>query len=335
MPLPKRLLLALGVAAACAVNPARAEVKEVRIAQQPGLSYLAYVVMEHEQLLEKHAKAAGLGEVKIVWFKFSGGNVMNDALLSGSLDIANSGPVPVITMWAATRNTLKVKGIGAYNALPNILVVRNPDVKSIRDFTDKDRIAVPAVRVSNPALFLQMESEKLFGPGNHNKLDPLTVSRGHPDAMAQMLQKGGEITAHFSTLPYVGIALKTPGVHVILTGQQAIGGPVTSGLAYTTTKFHDENPKTFGAFFAALKSAIDFINARPREAVEIYLKVTREKTTVDEVMADLKPLNDPYDIAPQSVMKIAEFLYRTGSVKERPASWKDLFFPEAHGLPGS
>lgn len=293
------------IVGACITGIANAEVKEVRIARQPGLSYLAYVIMEHEKLLEKQATAAGLGEIKVTWFQFAGGNVMNDALLSGSLDVANSGPVPVTTMWALTRNTIKVKGIAAYNALPNILVVRSPDVKSLRDLTDKDRIAVPAVRVSNPAIFLQMEAEKLFGPGNHAKFDHLTVSRGHPDAMAQMLQPGGEITAHFSTLPYVGIALKTPGVHTILTGQQAMGGPVTSGLAYTTSKFHDENPRTFGAFFAALKTSIEFINARPREAVEIYLKVTKEKATVDEVLADWKPLVNPFNVAPENTLKIA------------------------------
>jgi NitT/TauT family transport system substrate-binding protein len=30
-----------------------------------------------------------------------------------------------------------------------------------------------------------------------------------------------------------------------------------------------------------------------------------------------------------------EFLHAIGSVKNKPASWKDLFFEEAHGLPGS
>jgi NitT/TauT family transport system substrate-binding protein len=324
------VLLVAGV-----TRTASAEVSELRIAQQPGLSYLAYVIMEHEKQIESAAKDAGLGDIKVSWYKFSGGNIMNDALIAGDLDIANSGPVPLITMWAVTRNTMKVKGIAAYNALPSILVVRDAAIKSVRDFTEKDRIAVPAVRVSNPAIFLQMEAEKLYGPGDYAHFDHLTVARGHPDAMAEMLMSGGAITAHFSTLPYVGIAMRTPGVHPILNGREAIGGPVTSGLAYTTTRFHDQNPKLSAAFFAALKASMDFVNTRREAAAKIYLDVTREKTTVDAIVADLNQLEDPYDITPQSTLKIAQFLYRHGSIKQQPESWQDLFFPEAHGLPGS
>jgi len=36
-----------------------------------------------------------------------------------------------------------------------------------------------------------------------------------------------------------------------------------------------------------------------------------------------------------SVMKIVDFLYKVGRIKKKPASWKDMFFPEAHGLNGS
>ena len=310
-----------------------AEKSELRIAQQPGLSYLVYVVMQHEQMIEKAAAEAGLGPVKVTWFKFTGGSIMNDALLSGDLDIANSGTTQLITMWAATRSSLKVKGIAAYNALPNILLVRNPAVKTIADLTENDRIAVPSVKTSMQAMYLQMAAEKQFGDASH--LDHLTIARGHPDAMAEMLQPRGQITAHFSTLPYVGIALRTPGVHPILTGVQAIGGPATSGVAYATTRFHDQNPKLFNAFFAALKTAVDFVNTRRADAARIYLEVTQEKTTPEAIVAELAELDDPYDIAPQSVLKMAQFMYRQHEVKAVPDQWQDLFFPEAHSLPGS
>jgi len=28
-------------------------------------------------------------------------------------------------------------------------------------------------------------------------------------------------------------------------------------------------------------------------------------------------------------------MYKIGSIKVKPASWKDMFFPEIHNLPGS
>jgi NitT/TauT family transport system substrate-binding protein len=41
-----------------------------------------------------------------------------------------------------------------------------------------------------------------------------------------------------------------------------------------------------------------------------------------------------YTLMPQKVGKTADFMYKIGTIKTKPASWKDLFFPEVHGLPG-
>src|ERR1043166_7010100 len=105
-----------------AAMPAAAEVSELRIAQQFGLTYLPFMVMEHNKLVEKQAKALGAGDIKVTWFKVSGGNVMNDALLSGNLEFANSGLPAFLTMWDKTKDTLGVKGVAAYNSLPILLI---------------------------------------------------------------------------------------------------------------------------------------------------------------------------------------------------------------------
>src|SRR5471032_1114232 len=124
---------------------ALAEASEIRIAQQYGISYLPTLIIENQKLVEKYAKAAGLGDVKVTWAKFAGANVMNDALLSGSLDIASAGVPPAITLWSKTKGDVKL--VTAMNSMPNLLNSRNPKVKSIRDLTEKDKIAVPAVKV--------------------------------------------------------------------------------------------------------------------------------------------------------------------------------------------
>ena len=69
---------------------ARAEVSELAVAQQYGIGYLSLMMMEDQRLIEKYAKLAGL-DVKVTWARFAGGNVMNDALISGSLHIASGG----------------------------------------------------------------------------------------------------------------------------------------------------------------------------------------------------------------------------------------------------
>jgi NitT/TauT family transport system substrate-binding protein len=314
---------------------AAAEVSEIRIAQQPGLTYLPFILLEANRLVEKHAKAAGLGDVKVTWFRFSGGNVMNDALLSGNLDIANSGPPAFLTLWARTKGNLAVRGIAAYNSLPLHLNTRNPAVRSIRDLTDKDRIAVPAVRASMQAMLLQMEAERVFGPGQHGRLDALTVSRGHADAMAQLFQDGSEINAHFAAPPFTALELARPGIRTILTAEDVLGAPATVGLAYTTARFHDQNPKAYAAFFAALREAIEFIRTNRREAAEIFVKTTKVKSTVDEIVAQLSEPKTEFGLTPQGMLKFAHFLHRTGQIKERPDTWQDLFFPAIHSAPGS
>src|SRR5438046_8765464 len=129
------LLLAVAVCAAASV---RAEVAEIKIAEQYGISYLPLMIMEDQKLVEKYAKSAGLDEVKVGWTKFAGGNVMNDALLSGSLQFASGGVAPLVTLWSRTRGTLDVKAAAAINSMPIYLNTRNPSVKTIKDFTEKE-----------------------------------------------------------------------------------------------------------------------------------------------------------------------------------------------------
>ena len=132
---------------------AHAEMTEIHVAQQYGISYLPLMIMEDQKLIEKKAKAAGL-DVKVGWAKFAGGNVMNDALLSDSLQFASGGVGPLITLWAKTHGNLDVKAVSAINSMPLYLNTRNPSVKTIKDFTDKDKIALPAVKVSIQACLL-------------------------------------------------------------------------------------------------------------------------------------------------------------------------------------
>ncbi len=319
-----------------AAGSARAETGEVRAAQQFGLSYLALMIMEDSKLIEKQAQAAGLGEIKVTWAKLGGPGAMNDALLSGSLDFASGGVPSLITLWSKTHGTPnEVKGVGALNSMPVNLVTSNPNIKSIRDFTDKDKIAVTTVKVSTQALLLEMAAAKEFGDANYAKLDPLTVSLPHPDAMTALLSGSGTITAHFSSPPFQYQEVAKPGIRSILNNYDILGGPATFNLVWATTKFRDANPKVYGAFVAAFEEATATINRDKRAAAEVYKRMSGTKESVDEL---LKMMQDPlveYTLAPKSIMKTAEFMAKVGTIKDRPTSWKDLFFPNVHGMQGS
>lgn len=126
-------------------NAAAADTNELRIAKQPGLSYLPAVIAEKLQLVEKQARAAGLADFKTTWTRLTNGGASNDALLSGKVDMVISGGPNMLILWAKTNG--RVKGVVATGALPMLLVTNNPNVKTIADFTEADLIAVPTIRV--------------------------------------------------------------------------------------------------------------------------------------------------------------------------------------------
>jgi len=338
MSISRRLCLALGAAAAlpfALVGAAQAEVSTVRLAQQYGLTYLPLVVMEHDKLIEKNAPAAGLGTVKVEWTRFAGGNAMNDAILSGNLDFGATGMPSFLILWDKGERMVDVKGIASYGATPLYLVTRNPAVKHIRDFTDKDRIAVPAVRSSVQAILLQMAAEKEWGVGQHGRLDGLTVSRAHPDAYAQLIGGQSEVNSHFGAPPFQQMALGQPGIHKVVESGEIIGGSFSNGVIYATNRFVEANPRMTALVRQSLQEAIDGINKDMPAAAQKYLTVSGAKTTVEEIMKLLSEPGVNYQVAPENTFKFAEFMFRIGSIKRKPESWKDLYFPVAHDLPGS
>lgn len=326
------LLVAL-LLAAHLTGAAHAEVKEVRLAKQYGLSYLSLIVMEEQKLIEKHARKAGLGDIKVSWATFSSGSVMNDALLSGSVDFASGGVAPLLKLWDKTKG--EVKGVAAIDTIPLYLNSNNPNVKSIKDLTDKDRIALPAVKVSIQAVTLQMAAAKQFGQKNYEKLDKLTVSMKHPDAQAALLSPRSEITGHFASPPFMFEELKDPRVHTIVNSFELLGGPHTFDVVWAHKKFHDANPKTYAAVFAALEEAIAFINKDKRAAAELYVKASKSKEPVDVIYGYLTKEPISYTTTPLNITKYSDFMYETGSISTKPKSWKDLFFSNVHRKQGS
>jgi NitT/TauT family transport system substrate-binding protein len=317
-------------------TPAAAEATAIRIARQYGIGYLQMMVMENDRLIEKHAKEQGLGDVAVSWSTFADGTVANDAILSGNLDYAAGGLGSFVTLWDRTRASLGVRGVAALNSMPMLLNVRNPAIRSIKDFTEQDRIAIAGVKVSSQATTLQLASAQAYGDDNWSRLDHLTVNMAHPIAQQVLLSNAGEVTAHFASPPYQYDELKRGGVHTVLNSYDVWGGPQTFVLVWTTSKFREQNPRLYAVFMSALAEATDFVVRDRRTAAEIYLRMTGDKSTSVDDLARL--LADPqlrFTLTPENVVKFAAFKARTGNIKVAPDSWKDLFFPDIYPLRGS
>ena len=314
--------------AAMGAPPARADATTLRVAKQFGLGYLQFMIMQDQKLIEQHAKAAGLGDVAVEWATFRSSDVMNDALISGSVDFVCLGIPGIVTIWSKTRGSIDVKAATAFNVAPLFLNVRDPAIKSLADFKDNHRIALPAVKVAMQAILLEMAAAKAFGDAKFNALDHLTVSMAHPDATAAMLGGPSEVVANFSSPPFQYRQLKNANVRTLIKSTDILGGGISFNVIATTSKFRSDNPKLYAAFLAALREATDIINADKGRAAETYLKVTGEKTP----LADIKEvLDDPdivYTMKPLNISPILEFMAKTGAMRGPAGDWKDMFFPE-------
>jgi NitT/TauT family transport system substrate-binding protein len=333
---PNRRTLLAGLAAASLMTgrAARAEAATIRIAIQPGLTYLALNIVQHQKLIEKYAAAAGLPPVTAEFLRLAAGNNVNDAVISGAVDIGATGVPPFLTLWAKTRGSVDVRAITPFNSMPLVLVTRNPAVRRIEDLGPGDRIALPGVGSSSQAVMLQMAAARAFGDAEFRRFDPLTITRGHPDAMAALLSNS-EINGHFSAAPYLQRELAVPGMHVLLTSTDIYGGPGTVGLTFTTRQFRDGNPKLLSAFIAAMDDAMQVIRSDTRAAAEAYVAVAADRLGVEEVQGYIADPATLFEITPRGTMKVAEFMYRTGTIKTMPDSWKALFVPEMWHLGGS
>ncbi len=332
----RAVVAAVALSMVLAAIAARAEVSQVRISHGFGVLYLPLMVMESEKLVEKHARAAGLGEVKVEYKVLDGGNVINDAMLAGALDIASIGVAGFLTLWAKAKDNpaLEIRGLSGMSSSSVYLMTRNPGVKSLKDFTDRDRIAVPGIKTSLPAVLLHMAAAKEFGDADYAKLDPITVGLPHPEALTVMLSGKSEINSHMASPPFSYVEESNPAIHRVLNTVDVLGN-ITLDMTYASRRFFEANPKLCAAFIAAMDEANALIARDRKKAAEIYLAVSKQKASADEILKILNDPNSRFSTVPDGTMKYAEFMARVGTIKAKPASWKELFFPPIHSAAGS
>ena len=326
-------VFALSFALLGALPPAARAVGEITVAQQYGVSFLPLMVIEKNALIQKHTAQAGLPDIKVSWVKVAGPSAMNDGLIANSLHFAAQGAPSMITLWDKTRG--QIKGVSAMTTYPLYLITRNPAVTSIKDFAAKDKIAVPSIKISTQAIMLQMAASKAFGDKDFARLDPLTVSLSHPDATLAFTNNTAGVNAHFTSSPFYEQEIKVPGAHLVTTNYEILGGPATAVLITASSKFRDANPKAYNAFLEALTEAIDTINKDKRAASQVYLQAANDtKNSVDDINTMISDKDYAFTLQPQKVLKTAQFMATTGSIKRSPTAISDLFFDDLRGLKG-
>ena len=340
--MPKRLfklavtaaILILAGTLGCAGDPGGVEIRIPLGAG--GVGFLPLMMMRKHELIEKHARDAELDDVRVTWIDLGGPAVMNDALLSGSVDFIAAGPPAFLTLWDRTRDSAQVAGVAAMASLPMYLDTRAPHLHSIDDLTPQDKIAVTAVKVSIPAIIMQMYAAEKYGLGQADRFDRYTVTMTHADALVTMLSGSSEITAHFTSPPFHQREIKEPSIRTIMSSDDVMGGPTTFTMLSTTARFRRENPTAYRAVLAALEEANAMIRADPVEAARVLIDADGGGGfSVEEVVAVLEDPDIEFTTTPANILKYATFMHSIGSIDHLPQSWQELFFPEIHAAPGS
>ena len=303
------------------ILPAQAEVTELRIARQYGISHLQMALLDHLKLIEKHAAQAGLKEFKVSWTRFSDGPGMNEALLSGNLDIANGGLTALIILFDKSKGAYA--GLTPLSSMPAILMMRRPEAKSVRDLKDTDRIALVS-RVSMQAIILRMFAAQALGKEQSTVLDALTVPLPHSEAMSALIAGRSEITGHFTAAPFYQLE-EAAGLNRVLSSYDVLGGPATYSATWMPRKFASENPNVIRAVLAAIEEATRLIQDDPKRASQAY--IAAESSSLDPAFVE-RIIRDPENVfttTPQQVMKFVDFMAASGTVKQPPKTWKDLF----------
>jgi NitT/TauT family transport system substrate-binding protein len=324
----------VGLVAAPAIVRAQAPIK-VSFVQQRGLLYLPVDEMVSGGILQQEATKLGLGKVEATAKTLSGPGPIIDALLSGSADYGTAALPSLLTLWDKTHGTPnEVKAVGTVSNGAMVLYTINPNVKTIADFTEKDRIAVPTVRISFNAMMLEMASEKLWN--DPHRLDHLTVGLGHPDAVAALSAGYGTatVTAHIAVQPFTDRGLKLPGAHIVADSREVFGGPLTQITLLATKQTKEKNPVLFQAVANALEESIKVANKDKRAAAILWKNAQSAPESVDELV---HLLNDPgfeFTSTPHRIAYFAAFLNRIGTLKSKVGDWKDLFWETAYNQKG-
>jgi NitT/TauT family transport system substrate-binding protein len=191
------------------------------------------------------------------------------------------------------------------------------------------------VKSSVQALTLQMAAAKEWGAKDFEKLDPLTVSMTPPDATVALLKGGAQISAAFSVPPFQNQQLEDPAVHTVLNSFDVMGGSHTFTAIWCSAKFRDSNPKMYQAFVAALKEATEILNKDKQKGANYWIEDSKSKLSPEMVGKIVSGPQVRWTMVPENTIKYADFMASVGRLKEKPASWKDYFFPEAYGMNGS
>lgn len=255
-----------------------ATVPVLRVAEQHGLAY-APLVLIRSAGEDRTGETGGTGdtgedggvttagenggsgdtrnraELQIEWIRVNNAAAVREAMLANRLDVGFMGIPPYLigrdtaTGWRAFTGLSRAP-LGLVTIDPRI-----PDLETLAAPGAPFRIALPQPG-SIQHILLAIALDRRFG--DPTRLDHRLVSLGHPDGMNAMLSGGGDISAHFTSPPFLFEELRRPEATLLLSGEDAFGGEFTFIIGVLRPGLSHETPAVL-AFQRRLQEAVDEI----------------------------------------------------------------------------
>lgn len=316
-------------------HPSLADSTTVRIVEPRGLAYLPTYVVVDKHLIE-NAAAANVGPVRVSLTVLATEQASSEALLADDADVALGGFSSMLQTWDKTLGAEQVKGIVAVASAPIMIVSFDSAIGGLANIAAKDHIAVQNLKTSDAAITLQMAAAMTWGNDSRGRFDANMVPLADSDAMNVIIAGGGEARLHATSVPFSSAEVATGKARVVISSDDVAQAQATSTLAFASKRFHDANPKLYPVIAKAYEDAIAWINDHPHEAADIYVAHEPWKqgsAFIEKIMRDRDGIR--FASTPKGMRERAEFMQAGGLLKNKPDSWRDLFWESAAGKSGS
>jgi len=318
------LLLLAVVSAGCARRPSSAaaasgggNAARLSIAEQFGLAYAPLQILRERRLLEAH-----LPGIEVRWHRLGPTAAIREAMVAGRVVV---GFLAVPPFLIARDSGMRWRIFAALSESPLALVSWKPGIRTLADIGPGERIALPQP-ASVQHVLLAMAAERELGDAR--RFDRQILTMAHPEAMAALLARG-DVAAHFASPPYLGRELAEPGIHAVLTGEQAMGEPFTFIVGVAPEQVLERRGRDLTALTRALAEASAFLARQPAEAAALLAPLYG--LPADEVEAELAAPGLLFSPELRGVSAFAAFMHRQGFLGQPAGELEHLLWSGTSG----
>ena len=300
-------------------NETEAESEELTINYQASIGYAPLLVMRDQQLIEK----AYAGDLSVNWVEMSNGAEVNEALISGDLDVGSLG-VPVAVSGVMAGIPYKIAfGLASQ---PYAILSSDPEIKTLADIKENDQIAITNID-SQPHILLAMAAKSELGDAH--ALDDNLTKLGNADGYTAMLS--GAVTCHMVISPFNFMETSNDeiSIHELPVGSDIWPAENTALVSVIPERIVNEKPELYDAILKAVDEADQFILSHPEEAAEILAQ--GYDATPDEILTWMQDERSSYSTELKGVMNMADFMVEEGFLDEGPASINELVYDNVKG----